>query len=628
MPAQSPLQVLHHYWGYSHFRAPQEEIIQSVLDGKDTMALLPTGGGKSICFQVPALCMNGLCLVISPLIALMKDQVEQLEKRGIKAVALHTGMGKREVDIVLDNCIYGNIKFLYVSPERLKTELFIERMKQMQVALLAVDEAHCISQWGYDFRPAYLEIADIKPLLNVPTIALTATATREVKQDILEKLEIPEAQVFRKSFARENLSYSAFKLNNKERKLTEILASVKGTSVVYTATRKRTRELAEYLRRHQFSANYYHGGLSNEERATKQEAWINDSIRIMVATNAFGMGIDKANVRTVIHMDLPETLEAYYQEAGRAGRDGRKAYAVALYSDYDVTHLQETIERRFIPIETVKKVYKALANFFQLAIGSTPTKPLPLDMDAFLKSFHLTALEVYNALKILEDHEYLALNDHFYQRSKIYFFLNKQETYAFQVANAKFDPLIKACLRLYGGEVFSNYVEIKEAEIAKLLGVPTKEVTDALLYLSRAELLDYQAVNTKSSVTFLQPRQKPDDLLFDLDFLKWRETLLKGKAEQVISYLAASTCRTNILQTYFDETPKDICHICDSDIKENKLNQKPPEEKLLDALEEPKSLQSLRILFSSFKEEQLTELLRLLMDEGKIRENNGVFVRT
>ncbi|MEM9895895.1 MAG: ATP-dependent DNA helicase RecQ, partial [Bacteroidota bacterium] len=365
------VEVLQKYWGYGSFRPLQEEIVEAVLAHESVLALLPTGGGKSICFQVPALMLKGICIVISPLIALMQDQIDQLQRRGIKAAAIFSGMSKRQIDITLDNCLYGNVKFLYVSPERLKSDLFLERSAQMDISLLAVDEAHCISQWGYDFRPPYLDIANFKNHLKIrKVIALTATATKEVKEDIVAKLEMDGAKQFQKSFARENLSYSVFNLENKEGKMLQILNSVKGSSVVYVRSRKKTKEISDFLRKHGISASFYHGGLETEVRAETQERWIKGEFRVIAATNAFGMGIDKSDVRTVIHLDLPDTMEAYYQEAGRAGRDGKKAYAILAYHPTDIDRLKQRIEQSHVTPQQIRRVYQALCNYFKFAIGS------------------------------------------------------------------------------------------------------------------------------------------------------------------------------------------------------------------------------------------------------------------
>jgi len=606
----------------------QEEIILSVLDGKDTLALLPTGGGKSICFQVPALTVEGVCIVVSPLIALMKDQVEQLNKRGVKATAIFSGMSKREIDITLDNCIYGGYKFLYVSPERLKTELFRERTKQMKINLLAVDEAHCISQWGYDFRPPYLQISEFRKELQIEkVIALTATATKEVKEDIIAKLEMQKTAIFQKSFARANLSYSAFQLENKEGKLLDILKNVKGTSVVYVRTRKRTKEIAELLRRQQISADYYHAGLSGKERSEKQDAWIHNRIRVMIATNAFGMGIDKSDVRTVIHMDLPDSLEAYYQEAGRAGRDQSKAYAVALFHTQDIDELRERTEKSKVTMEQLKRTYQALANYYKLAIGSHAFSSFPFQYNEFISTYNLPIVETYNALKKLGDEGLIQLNEGFFESSKLIFTLDKSETYKFQIANPKLDPLIKTLLRLYGGEVFNSYLKIKEKAIATLLKTDEKQVRQWLLYLFDQEVIDYEPSTDSPRVTFLTERLDPAKLPIDKEQLEWRKKLAIEKAEKVIAYMKTRDCRTQFFQRYFDEETSLTCGVCDNDLeKRKKLSvAEVPVSQVENVLDAPRSLTDLRALLSKYNEDQIIAALRILIEDERVIENGGKF---
>ena len=403
--------VLKQYWGYDEFRPLQEEIIQSVLDQKDSLALLPTGGGKSICFQVPAMAMEGICIVISPLIALMKDQVENLQKRGIQAIAIVSGMGKREIDIALDNCIYGPIKFLYLSPERLLSDLVKERIKYMKVNLLAVDEAHCISQWGYDFRPPYLHIAEIREIHpNVPVLALTASATEKVQEDIIVKLSFKSRNIFRKSFERINLSYSVINQENKLQKLLDVCNGVKGSGILYVRTRRDTVELAKYLNQNSIAAQYYHAGLNLEERGQKQKYWINDQVRIMVATNAFGMGIDKPNVRFVVHYEMPESLEAYYQEAGRAGRDEKKAYAVMLYQPRDKLAFEKKYEQNFPEINYIKQVYHFLFNYLQIPFEGGMQVSYDFNLADFCSKFQLNVLSAISAIKFLEHDEYFIIS--------------------------------------------------------------------------------------------------------------------------------------------------------------------------------------------------------------------------
>ncbi len=624
----SPKEILKQYWGYSSFRSMQEEIIMSILKGKNTLALLPTGGGKSICFQVPGMVEEGICIVVSPLIALMKDQVEQLNKRGIKATAIFYGMSSREIDITLDNCIYGGIKFLYVSPERLKTELFRERAKKMNINLLAIDEAHCISQWGYDFRPSYLELAEFRKALQIEkVVALTATATKEVKADIISKLEMQNVEVFQKSFARPNLSYSAFELENKEQKLLDILKNVPGTSIVYVRTRKQTKVIADFLRRQQISADFYHGGLKGKERSSKQDSWINNQIRVMVATNAFGMGIDKSDVRTVIHLNLPNSLEAYYQEAGRGGRDEKMAYAVALFHQSDIDELKKRTEKTTVTLEQLKRTYQALANYYKIAIGSNSFSSFPFQYGQFIKTYNLPTVETYAALKKLGDEGLIQLNDGFFELSKLIFVLNRRETYKFQIANPKLDPLIKTLLRLYGGEVFNGYLKIKEKEVASLLKTNEKQVRQWLQYLSDQEVIDYQSSVDTPTVTFLTERLDPEKLPIDNEQIEWRRKLAMDKASTVIEYMQSKNCRTQIFQHYFDEETSLTCGICDNDFtKKKRLSlSKIPLDQVASILDEPKSMTDLRALLSKHTEDQIIAAIRILMEDGKVVEQMGRF---
>lgn len=621
-------EILKQYWGYETFRPMQEDIIQSVLDKQDTLALLPTGGGKSICFQVPAMALEGICIVISPLISLMKDQVEQLQRRGIKAAAIYSGMSRREIDITLDNCIYGGFKFLYVSPERLKTEIFMERARQMNISLLAIDEAHCISQWGYDFRPPYLEIANFKNDLGIErVIALTATATKDVKKDIADKLEMNDVLIFQKSFARANLSYSAFKLENKDGKLIEILGNVSGTSVVYVRSRKRTKEIADLLRRSNISADYYHAGIAGKDRSEKQSAWINNDIRVMVATNAFGMGIDKPDVRTVIHMDLPDSMEAYYQEAGRAGRDERKAYAVALYNGNDIEELKERTNRSVVSLEIIKRTYQALANYYKMAIGSHEFSSFPFNYEQFTSTYNLPMVETYAALKKLCDEGLIQMTDGFYEHSKITFLLDKGETYKFQIANPKLDDLIKTLLRLYGGEVFAGYAKIKEKDIGSLLKTDKVQVRQWLKFLNDNEVIDYQPALDSATITFLTPRLDADKLPINNSQIEWRRNLALEKANSVIDYVESDDCRTQIFQRYFDEETSLTCGICDNDLEKKKQLKASeiPVDRVEEVLESPRNMSELRALMSSYSQDQIMEALRILIDDKKVIEREGRF---
>lgn len=616
-----PLSILKTYWGYDSFRPLQEDIVRSVLDGHHTLALLPTGGGKSVCFQVPALCMEGICIVVSPLIALMKDQVGQLNQRGIKAFAIYSGMSRREIDITLDNCIYGNIKFLYVSPERIKTELFIERARQMKVSMVAIDEAHCISQWGYDFRPPYLEISDFIENLEVKrVIALTASATKEVKEDIISKLKMEEAKVFMKSFARPNLSYSVFKLENKEQKLLEILQRVSGSSVVYVRSRKQTKEISDFLIRNGIKADYYHAGIPGELRAEKQDKWISNKVRVVVATNAFGMGIDKPDVRTVIHMDLPDSLEAYYQEAGRAGRDGKKAYAVQLFMSSDITNLEARLERSFVSVDFMKRVYQALANYYKLAVGSNANSSFDFDYQVFIQNFSLPFIETYFALKKLSDEGLIQLDESFKESSRIMVLLSQESLYKYQVAHQSMDMVIKVLLRLYGGELFTTYVQIREKEIAALLKEPVKAVVNQLEYLHQAEVIEYRHATDNSSITFLTARFDANDLPLDKTQIEWRRKVTLQKADAVKQYVENNLkCRSRVIQEYFGETSYADCGVCDVCLERNRKVQSVPLDAIIHYLKtSPKSEMELLDKFSKLSDEELITGLRYLMDQNKI----------
>lgn len=561
----TPLATLKKYWGHATFRPLQQDIIQAVLDNKDVLALLPTGGGKSICFQIPALMRPGLCLVVSPLIALMKDQVDQLKQKGIAAEAVFSGMPPREVDLVLDNCIYGQVKLLYISPERLKTELLQERVKRMQVNLLAVDEAHCISQWGYDFRPAYLEIALLRQLLpQINTIALTATATPKVQQDIQAKLQFRHTAHFQKSFARNNLAYVVRKTEDKQQQLLNILHQVPGTAIVYVNTRKKAQTVAQLLQKNRIKAADYHAGLPTPTRAARQEAWVQGSTRVIVGTNAFGMGIDKPNVSAVIHLDLPATLEAYYQEAGRAGRNEKKAYAVVLYDDHDLTLLREQVQRMHPTLAQLKQVYQHLANYYQVAVGSHAMTTYDFDLEAFAHTYGLQLRAAYNALKALEGQGLLQLNEAFFQPAQVHIVTAPKAMYAFQVAHAAYDPLIKVLLRLYGGELFAGFGSISVQRVASLLQTTPQQVNKQLQALDRLAVLQYQPQKDQPQLTFTTARHPADKLPLDERARQQKAKTATDRAEAVIRYVTHQhRCRAQLLLTYFGEEPDQACGQCD-----------------------------------------------------------------
>lgn len=623
----SPVEILKQYWGYNQFRTLQEDIINAVLEGKDTLALLPTGGGKSICFQVPALMKDGVCIVITPLIALMKDQVEQLKKRGISATAIYSGLSKKEIDIKLDNCIYGETKFLYVSPERLKTDLFKERLKKMKVSLLAVDESHCISQWGYDFRPAYLEIANIREVIpDVNFIALTATATPVVQKDIVEKLKFAEGHKhFQKSFARANLSYAVRKEEDKERKLLEVLKSVPDTAIVYARTRKKTKEVAAFLLKRGFSADFYHAGLTHEDRVAKQDNWIKNRTRIIVATNAFGMGIDKPDVRVVVHMDIPDNLESYYQEAGRAGRDEKKAFAVIIYNQLDVEMLKERLNQEHPSVDYLKQVYQALANYFKLAVGSGEFQGFDFDVHEFSEQYNLNQLEVFYALKKLEEEGLVQLNESFHSPSQVHICVENNELYKFQIANATYDAFIKAMLRLYGGELFNGFVTISEIQLAKLLGTSVNNVQAGLSKLAEFELIIYDQKKDKPQLIFTTPRQHVKDLRLNVARLKNREKMAKEKLEAIINYVTTDhRCRTLMLLEYFGEVSYDKCGVCDICVAEKRKNHAQNETKYHQQIrhlveEEALTIDEIVEQINPKDQEVFLDVIREMVDAGEMK---------
>ncbi|MEK6479209.1 ATP-dependent DNA helicase RecQ [Catalinimonas sp. 4WD22] len=624
--------ILKQYWGYDHFRPMQEEIIESVLSGHDTLALLPTGGGKSICFQVPALLREGVCIVISPLIALMKDQVEQLRQRKISAVAIYSGMSRREIDLHLDNCVYGNIKFLYVSPERLKTDIFIERAKRMHIGLIAVDEAHCISQWGYDFRPPYLEIADFRALFpDINIIALTATATREVKQDIQQKLAFKNAKLFQKSFARANLSYGVRRVENKEQKLLEILRNIPGTAVIYVRSRKRTQAIAQWLQKQKISSDFYHAGLRNDERSRKQEEWIANKTRVIVATNAFGMGIDKPDVRVVVHVDLPDNLEAYYQEAGRAGRDEKKAYAIILYDQSDIQNLERRIEDAHPDLAHIRQVYQNLANYYRIAVGSSNMASYDFDLNDFIKTYRLHSAPTYYALQRLEEHGLIQLNEAYFTPSKLHILIDHTEMYKFQVANGRFDPLTKALQRLYGGELYANYVSISENELARQLKIPSVQIRKLLSAMADMEVVMYQEQKDKPQCTFMTPRYDSNRLPITNKDIEQKKSIYKDKVNAVIHYTEHQhRCRTQLLLEYFNEISYDACGICDICVE--KKNLRSPQHEALSQAEykelntlvkkyltdTPTASEKLLADLQPANEQQLLETIRLMLDYGEL----------
>jgi ATP-dependent DNA helicase RecQ len=618
----TPLDILKHYWGYESFRSMQEEIIGSVLDGKDTLALLPTGGGKSICFQVPALLQEGICIVISPLIALMKDQVENLQKRNIPAAAIYSGMHYKDIDRVLDNCIYGNIKLLYLSPERLSSELARERIARMKVSLIAVDEAHCISQWGYDFRPAYLLIGELRELLPAaPIMALTATATPEVVTDIQEKLEFKKENVLQKSFARDNLAYVVLREEGKLEKLLDILKKVSGAGVVYVRNRRRTKEIALFLQRRGLSADYYHAGLSQEQRSARQDAWISDKTRIIVSTNAFGMGIDKPDVRIVVHMDLPDSLEAYFQEAGRAGRDGKKSYAVLLYDDADRRTLEYNYAMSFPGLEDIRRVYQALGSYFQLAIGGSIGHSLDFEITSFVENFKLKAVMAYHCLRILEQEGWISLTDAVFVPTTLKVLVDKDQLYDYQLRNRRFDPILKAVLRTYQG-AFLHPVSIREERLSRALKISSTDLRKAFQRMHKDGIIEYHPQRDKPQLVFLRERVDMMNLDIDMEAYRFRKERYRKRIDRAIAYAESIQCRSQQLLTYFGETDAPACGICDVCLGRHKTELSAEEfnrykEKILQLVKKhPLALSEVVDSFASRRRQKVLKAIEFMVDEG------------
>ena len=622
-------QILQDYWGFSTFRPLQEQIIQSVWEGRDTLGLMPTGGGKSLTFQVPVMGMKGICLVVTPLISLMKDQVDNLRERGIKAAAVYSGMSRDEIITTLENCIFGDYKFLYVSPERLSSDIFISKLQAMDVCLLVVDESHCISQWGYDFRPSYLKISDIRHLLDgVPLLALTATATREVVDDIQEKLLFKEKNVFRKSFARENLSYVVRKADNKMAELIHILQTVPGTSIVYVRSRKQTKEIALYLQKEGIAASFFHAGLSHEEKIYKQNAWKLNDCRVIVATNAFGMGIDKPDVRTVIHMDLPNSPEEYFQEAGRAGRDGERSYAIILYTAADSVKLKKRITDAFPDRDFILRVYEALGNFYQVAVGAGYNDVYDFSLHEFCLPFKLPFLQTHHALKILELAGYIEYTDEIDLRSRIRFLIYRDEMYTLRL-DKDTDELLHTILRNYTG-VFSDDVYIDESMLAVRTGKSRKEVTEMLIALSRMRFIRYIPQKKTPFIVFTTSREDVAFVSISRDIYEERKKRFEKRINSMIGYVEEeAVCRSRMLLIYFGEKNPRDCGVCDICLKKNEAGLSNYEfhqikEQVLASLqpEEPCRINDLVDSLSEVNSDKVIRVIRFLVDQGELTLND------
>ncbi len=570
---QQPLNILQQYWGHSQFRPGQKDIVQAILDGHDVLALLPTGGGKSVCFQVPAMAMPGICLVVSPLIALMKDQVENLKKKGIGALAIYSGMSFIETRKTLENAAYGNYKFLYVSPERLETNLFLEYLPALKINLIAVDEAHCVSQWGYDFRPPYLRIAALREHLpGIPVAALTASATPEMQRDICDKLQFTQKQkIFQQSFERANLSYSAFNAEGRQNKLLDIVSNVKGSAIVYCKTRKHTKEVADMLKTHGHNADFYHAGLGNDQRSSKQEAWISNRIRIMACTNAFGMGIDKPDVRVVVHYDVPDCIENYYQEAGRAGRDGKRAYAVLLYNNRELADIKEMAAVRFPDEDTIKLVYKALMNHLQVAANSGEGLSFNFDIGVFAHAFKLNILTATYAIKALEQEELLSYNEVFFKPATLVFTVSKPNLLEFENSYPHLEATVKGILRSYEG-VFDFPAAINENKLAAFLKKEESTLRAELLELHRYGIVEYSPQKDRPQLTLLQNRTHTDNFRFNSPAYFKRKALFEKRAAAIAAFATdTAVCRSQAIAAYFGSPPVKNCGICDNCINQKAL---------------------------------------------------------
>lgn len=621
-----PEEILKKYWGYDAFRPLQKEVIQSVLSGCDTLALMPTGGGKSICYQIPSMMNEGLCLVVSPLIALMKDQAHNLKQKGIPALSIYSGMSFIEVKKTLQNAAYGNFKFLYVSPERLETELFLEFLPILKINLIAVDEAHCISQWGYDFRPPYLRIAALREYYpNIPLLALTASATLEVQKDICSKLNFKSNfRSYQQSFERANLSYSAFNLSSKQNKLITILKKVPGSGIAYCKSRKRTKEIAELLNLNGISADYYHAGLSNDERNMKQEEWINNKTRVICCTNAFGMGIDKPDVRTVIHYDVPDALENYYQEAGRAGRDGKKSYAILFYNIPELNKLEKQSDIRFPPREMIRKVYAALCNYFQLPSGNGEGLSYDFDINTFVKNFQLEAFVVNSVLKILEQEELINYSEQFFSPSTVVFTTDRKELEIFEKSYPQYDEVVKGLLRSYDG-IFDFPAPINEIKLSKFISVKKEKLLSSLIDIKRMGIIDYTPQKEKPQIMFLQNRVNANDLIINEKNLLKRKLAFEKRVNAMIRFTKNNNrCRSEMIGVYFNDHKLKRCGICDNCLRDKKIII--PKEEFESISFEIKKITrektaTLPYLFEklpSFKQNKIMKVLTFLQEENEI----------
>ncbi|MBD0831660.1 RecQ family ATP-dependent DNA helicase [Aestuariibaculum sediminum] len=627
---EHPINILERYWKYTSFRPLQEDIINAVLEGEDTFALLPTGGGKSLCFQIPALARKGICIVVSPLIALMKDQVKQLNNKGIKAMAITSGISYNQLDALLDNCIYGNYKFLYLSPERLQQELVQERIRQMPVNLIAVDEAHCISQWGSDFRPAYKNITilrQLQPTVNV--IALTASAKPEIINDIVKELDFINPQIFKQSFFRPNLGYMVFHEEDKYYRLQTILNKYKEPSIVYVRNRKMTLEVSSFLESKQISATFYHGGLPTDDKDKHMNLWLNDQKQVMVATNAFGMGIDKPNVKTVVHLNLPESIESYFQEAGRAGRNGKKAFAVILKNNNDEARVKNQFLKILPHVDFVKQVYRKLCSYFQISYGEGEYKTFDFDFNSFCKTYNFNTILAYNTLLLLDRNSIIVLSKQFKNKVSAQFIISSPALFKYLETRTKYNIIVKSILRMYGG-IFDNDTKINISKIAEKASVSEKQITEVLLQLEQDEIITLNLAKTDAQVTFIEPREDDKTINRIATIIKQQNQLKNDQVHAILDYINNDkTCKSIQLLNYFGEKnlePCGICSVCISNKKQSEKSKNKSDLKQLVITQLQDKAKSSRELKSALncQETELKKVLQLLLEHDiiKITETN------
>ena len=615
--------ILLKYWGYKQFRALQEDIIMSVLEGRDTLGLMPTGGGKSITFQVPTMAMEGIAIVVTPIISLMKDQVDNLVTRGIKATYLHAGLSMAENRRVMEKCLNGNYKFLYVSPERLESSSFIDRIKKLNVCLIVVDEAHCISQWGYDFRPSFLKIAALRKVFpQAPVLALTATATSVVVDDIQEKLQFKARNVFKTSFVRDNISYVVRHTTEKMGELVHIMKSVPGSSIVYVRSRKRTKLIADELRRNGLSADFYHAGLNIEEKEDKQNKWKNDEVRVMVATNAFGMGIDKPDVRLVVHVDIPNSLEEYFQEAGRAGRDGNRSYAVMLVKQTDKRVLRRHLSEAFPEKEFIRKVYERVGNFLEVALGEGYGMMLDFNFNLFCRTFNLPVLPTHNALRILTQAGYIQFVEEIESQSRVMILANKEQLYNLPTTTPRADEVLQAILRTYTG-LFADYVFINEDVISFRYNLPQETIYESLLELNRLHILHYVPRKRTPYIIYTTSREEPQYVAIPRAVYEDLRKRMEQRVDAVIDYCYRDDiCREQYLVEYFGEDSSQPCGHCDTCIERHKKESHSPQDVqegiLYMAKLKPRTLSDF-IKTLSFQQDEIINMVSMLVDEGFLK---------